>query len=318
MPPLRRPLRDGDRVSVLGVDAFNPDYLKEHHPADWHRIRFDATVLGFAEYSKKWRLEFDDGEVWHGVRNKIQFVSRPAEEEGEQSKQPPKPPKKGKGKATVPAPQVVAVESSDEEQAAEKPKAPTGAAFDSSDAEPNTDEEMPQLDEDDDSEAVKKLPTQATMEAWKRDDSYGFDQRAAAGFDSEQGPQMRELPGYDEVGLFKFALHFLPRGFIKELAEEMTKVGQVKYNEGIKNYYHWEVSEEDVLQWIGVWLYMLAFPQPGERSLFWREPVGGFGPRHRLADWLALAENGNKGQTWFTLMLACLELPKKPGASSYI
>ena len=45
MPPTQR-LAIGDRVSVLGVDAFNPDYLKEQHPSDWHRIRFEAKVLG--------------------------------------------------------------------------------------------------------------------------------------------------------------------------------------------------------------------------------------------------------------------------------
>ena len=62
MPPTQR-LAIGDRVSVLGVDAFNPDYLKEHHPSDWHRIRFEAKVLG-SWSSGKWLLEFDDGERW--------------------------------------------------------------------------------------------------------------------------------------------------------------------------------------------------------------------------------------------------------------
>eukprot|EP00965_Chrysotila_dentata_P117436 3881682-Pleurochrysis_carterae.AAC.2 len=66
-----------------------------------------------------------------------------------------------------------------------------------------------------------------------------------------------------------------------------------------------------MLQWLRVWVYMLAFPQAGERSQYWEEPAGGFGPRHRIAEHLALGKNGNtvKGRKWFDQMPACFALP---------
>ena len=57
-------------------------------------------------------------------------------------------------------------------------------------------------------------------------------------------------------------------------------------------------------------MYMLAFPQPGGRRVYWEDPPGGFGPRHKLQQWLRLGENGEKAVRWFETMLACFTLPQ--------
>ena len=44
------------------------------------------------------------------------------------------------------------------------------------------------------------------------------------------------------------------------------------------DYKGWSVSVDDVFQWIGCWLYMLAFPIPGPRSQYFKSPS--FGPFH--------------------------------------
>ena len=43
------------------------------------------------------------------------------------------------------------------------------------------------------------------------------------------------------------------------MAKKMTENGQAKFKAGDRAYVNWEVSVNDILQWIGVWLYMLAF-----------------------------------------------------------
>ena len=100
------------------------------------------------------------------------------------------------------------------------------------------------------------------------------------------------------------------------MAESMTAVGKQKYQEGNRHFVNWSVSVDDLLQWIGVWMYMLAFPMEGDRRAYWASPMGGYGPSHRLMDYLALGQNGEKGVRWFEMMMACFELPVLPNTDT--
>eukprot|EP00965_Chrysotila_dentata_P138726 4588819-Pleurochrysis_carterae.AAC.1 len=70
--------------------------------------------------------------------------------------------------------------------------------------------------------------------------------------------------------------------FVRAMAARMTEVGRTKHEKGLPCYAGWSVSVDDLLQWLGVWVYMLAFPQAGDRGQYCEEPSGGFGPRHKL------------------------------------
>ena len=187
--------------------------------------------------------------------------------------------------------------SSDEEVA--HPQAP---AVDSSDGE------LPDPDHNED--AVD------AADAWTRDDHYGVDERAKHGFTDQQGPRINNLSDWEQASIFQVALHFLPTVFLTAMAAKMQANGNKKHSDGDRNYARWRVSFNDLIQWIGVWMYMLAFPQPGNRRAYWQEPVGGYGPRHRLREYLALGQNGEKGELWFEQMHACFELPTKPGTTT--
>eukprot|EP00966_Prymnesium_polylepis_P136358 3150876-Prymnesium_polylepis.1 len=77
------------------------------------------------------------------------------------------------------------------------------------------------------------------------------------------------------------------------MAAAMQAKGLSKYNgsQGNRNYHNWKVTLEDLYQWIGVWIYMLAFPQAGSRRDYFTERPGGYGPRHRKAR--AMASQGS-------------------------
>ena len=61
------------------------------------------------------------------------------------------------------------------------------------------------------------------------------------------------------ASLFDLGQHFLPVDFLEQMAKTMEKNGQAKAKSN-PDYKHWTVSVNDVYQWIGCWLYMLAFP----------------------------------------------------------
>lgn len=292
MPPavLRR-LVLGDRVSVLGVDAFCIDWLKEHFPSDWHRQRWEGFVN--AKSGSRWKIRFDDNTEAVVARAKIKWISRPEVTTG------------------APVPENVVSEDSSDDEALKR--APENPMQDSSDEEPASDEEVvnPPFPADHDDEQIPDLLIKE--DGWKREDGYAFDCRAAAGFTSEHGPSLKGDWDSTDVSLFEFAKAFLPIMFLTALAAKMQAEGAKKLTAGNRNYVNWTVSLEDVLQFLGVWMYMLAFPQSGDRSAYWKEPAGGYGPRHRLSEWLGLGANGTKGEEWFNKMMACLELPEKPG-----
>ena len=116
--------------------------------------------------------------------------------------------------------------------------------------------------------------------------------------------------------LFAIAVHWLSAPlhdgngtdtFLQAMADAMTKQGRAKSKASDDGWAGWTVTNKDILQWIGVWYYFLAFPQTGDREQYWRTPV--FGPIHRLKGILALGQNGEKGRKWFLQMHAAFALP---------
>ena len=112
--------------------------------------------------------------------------------------------------------------------------------------------------------------------------------------------------------IFSYGKHFLPMNYLELLAVKMTANGQHKYAHcDQRKYYGWVVTVEDVLQWIGVWMYMLAFPQQSSaRRSFFTPPTNGFGPIHNISQILARGGRGERGGAWFEMMQACFELPQ--------
>ena len=90
----------------------------------------------------------------------------------------------------------------------------------------------------------------------------------------------------------------------------MEKNGQARYDggKGDVHYKYWTVTTNDVYQWIGIWMYMLA--QPGDRASYFQPPEGGFGPKHDLKAWIHIGHpEAQRGVFWFNMMQACFELP---------
>ena len=294
MPPGAR-LKVGDTISVKGIDAFNLDWLKEHYPREWPHKRFSGTVAAHA-LASKWKIAFEDGEELTLDRSKIRLEAR-----------------------TPPNTQLAQeVESSGDEAVGGEAAAEVPDNDCSSD-EPDSDGEgdaLPRARYEADHGEDETLYDQVQDDQWVRDDGFNLDQRAKAQFDNFNGPGLRNFTNFEDAGPFKFALHFLPTMFLVALAARMTAAGKRKHEAGDRKYANWNVSVDDVYQWIDVWMYMLAFPQAGDRTNYWTEPPGGFGPRHRLADWLRLGGNGEKSGWWFRQMVACFEMPPKPGTSA--
>eukprot|EP00965_Chrysotila_dentata_P016952 562191-Pleurochrysis_carterae.AAC.2 len=90
------------------------------------------------------------------------------------------------------------------------------------------------------------------------------------------------------------------------MAAEMQLAGREKG----QRWAAWKVTKDDLVQWMGVWYYMLAFPQPGDRRLYFKTNIA-FGPSHRLEETMELGGNSSpsKGVRWFENMLATFRLP---------
>ena len=83
--------------------------------------------------------------------------------------------------------------------------------------------------------------------------------------------------------------HMVKPSFRSALADNMQEKGRQKGTAWAA----WKVTEADVLQWIGVWYYMLAFPQPGDRRKYFTPAP--FGPHHTLPQVMMAGANGEKG-----------------------
>lgn len=168
------------------------------------------------------------------------------------------------------------------------------------------DSNMELAEEQDDGQAPPTVP------GWSKDNDFAIPQRTKSQATGRDGPRLN-LPDYETKGIYEYAKLFLPKEYFKELSKAMAANGAKRYNagKGDIHYKNWTVTEDDVHQWIGVWMYMLAFPQHGSRETYFQPPKGGFGPAHDLKAWLKAGQpqSGDRGIRWFNQMQACFELP---------
>ena len=292
MPPNKgKALKVGDIVSVPAT-VFGQAWAREHFRSDWHTKKLEGTVVAKGS-GTAWQVTFpaateDDEPMDISIpRKDIVFVSRRA------------------------APAAV-VDVDDELSSEDEPEKPMTAVDSSEDDEDVAVDAFFMEEPEHDVKTGKKDSYKKDMMAdWKRDDDFCFDQRAKF-TTAKDPPKLNGQQQSDETpsSLFALGCLFLPMTFLTLMAAEMTELGQEMHRKGSAQFSaKWSVSVDDLLQWIGVWMYMLAFPQPGGPRVYWQEPPGLFGPRHKLQATLRLAENGEKGVSWFECMLACFKLP---------
>ena len=152
---------------------------------------------------------------------------------------------------------------------------------DSDNAEQEDDGELPEMEEDEeeddepaDAEDVDE-GVDSDEEGWVRDDQCAHNERAKRGFLGTSDAKWDNPPEEvaDEDWLFTFAKSVLnppraprmgassqrgvdERPYLKILADLMQENGRAKG----EKWSGWKVTEHDVLQWLGMWYYMLAFP----------------------------------------------------------
>lgn len=156
---------------------------------------------------------------------------------------------------------------------------------------------------------------------WTRADDFAMDERARHGYHNFSTP-MFNMPDYQNASFFAICMYWLsatmefhdkdvsntPPSFLQAMADEMQAAGRQKASGASDRWAQWTVSYQDLIQWIGCWYYMLAFPQAGSREDYFRSQP--FGPAHDIAAVMKHAENGkHKGRRWFVSMHACFRLP---------
>ena len=293
-------LQKGDIVSAA-VYSWGRDYAKSRGDKGGRseEIRDEGVVV--EAKGPLWVVKFDDDSsqiAWK--RNELRFVSRPGAMEPVRASQRSRPQARA------------AVEDSSSEGEQPGPEDEAEAAHDSS--EEDEQEEEPQRGRV--GSANHAMPVQESDGGWVQDDDYSVDERAKHGHTSQQPPMITNMDeDHRTAGLLTYALHFLPRNYLEDMAAEMTEKGRKKGEEGdrhtARRFSSWNVTVDDVTMWIGVWMYMLAFPQQASsRRSYFQAPLGGFGPAHNLTNILILAGKGHRGLAWFETMQSCFSLPR--------
>ena len=297
MPPAAaKQLKIGDFVSVQ-IRCFGDDYAKEKAGDRWnHEDERDRGVTTGKD-SDRWIVDFQDGEEpkpWK--RSVLRFESRASERAG------------GQRSTAITA---TNQDSSDDEDGAAAVRA-EAPMEDSSDDDDDSPLDMPELVPASHGDSLGPNGTRAETE-WTRDDHFAFDERARHGHESRSPPQLT-LHEWAGASLFTLGKHFLPMLFLSALAESMTQTGQAKFKAGDRRFKSWKVSTDDALQWIGVWVYMLACGCTGGHRVYFGK--NSFGGSHFLENLLALGSEAGaptKGIQWFECMLASLVLPTYSG-----
>lgn len=293
-------LNIGDTVSVA-VGAFGKEYALSRGANPWctETVRDEGTVIG--RENGKWKVRFADGE--HVFDRKALSFERSVD---------------GSTSCSVAGSRRSNPIEQDSESDDHDSMAADGPAPQQVPQPDSSDDEVDMLGEPDHEFGTRTsgFSDVRPVGDWRRDDNYAIDERARQGFTTQFGPTISGLSDWEHASLFSIGCHFLPMVYLQEMAALMQEKGAQKYAAGNKDYVNWHVSRDDVLQWIGVWIYMLAYPQAGSRRAYWTEPTGGFGPRHRLAEYVRLGENGYKGLRWFENMHACFSLPEYPNTAA--
>ena len=151
----------------------------------------------------------------------------------------------------------------------------------------------------------------ADADGWTRDDQSANEERRRAGYFVDNEPvwlHRSNLPADASSPTFFFEAckSWLPMPFLSEMADKMQAIGRSKGDV----WAGWRVTTDDVLQWIGVWYYFLAFPQNSDRRAYFQgEGSRRFGPRHMIEEWLRRGGNGEKGVRWFENMECVFSMP---------
>lgn len=277
MPPRAAralPLKVGDKVSVA-VRQFGEEYARERAGRRWasDEVRDDGVVI--ERQDGKYLIKFaDDNETHLFARKVLQLVERGA----------------AAALAAAPAPPVV--ESSSGEGDSSEDEGGRGG--------------LPSSDDDDGGGVNNQME-------WVRNDEQNIDERSKHGWHMRHDPTWVKWPekcktarDEDDVSSYFFdvCLSWLPEGFFREMADEMQSKGRSKGT----HWASWKVSMEDLWQWVGVWFYMLAFEEQGERRAYF-QGCQRFGPRHVVEEYILRGKNGRKGVKWFENMLTCFTLP---------
>ena len=293
-------LQPGDRVSAAAY-SWGAAFAREKGDKGGRNdeVRVEGTVV--EAQGNKWVCDFGDEDNIAWNRSELRFVSRSGEGD----------PARGT-KRSRPAPREDS--SDEEEQQAEAEADATHGCSDSSDAEDL--EEQPVGRAGRPNHAMPGAGLVAGAQ-WQRDDTYAVDERAKHGFNTKHPPAIVNMRGgFENAALFDCALHFFPMNYLEAMAAEMTAVGRAKADEGLRRYAGWIVTKEDLLQWIGVWVYMLAFPQlASTRRSYFQPPMGGYGPGHNLQATLLQGGRGSRGLGWFEAMMSCFSLPQWKNSS---
>ena len=282
-------LRPGDKVSAAAY-CWGAAYARSmgDRGGRSEEVRVTGTVIKMTD-DNKWEVQFDrDEEVVAWKRHELRFVSRP-NAEGVRGSRPSAP-----------------ITAENDQDSSEEEQAPQPEMSDSSD-----------MDEED-SQRIGR-PQHAVPDAnvgageWIKDDDFAADERAKNGYTEHWPASVANFTAGDwrSASLLDWAKHFFPMNFLALMAAEMTKVGQQKAADGNVKYTNWTVTTDDLLQWMGIWMYMLAFPQQAStRRSYFQFPVGGYGPSHQLNAILLQAGKGTRTLSWFEQLNSCFTLPQ--------
>ena len=294
MPPKGKALKVGDVVSVPAT-AFGQEWAKDNFKTDWHKKKLQGTVMGKGS-GALWQLTFppatdnDESMDISLARKDITFVNRPE------------------------ADPAAHVEADDEESSDEEPEKPLDAVDSSEDDVEAAADAFFAEEPDHEVKTGKKDSYKKDMMAdWKRDDGFCFDQRAKV-TTSKDKPKLKTENKYEPTssGIFDLGCLFLPMTFLTLMAAEMTTIGKAKRADGDHDFpAGWEVSQADLLQWIGVWMYMLAFPQPAvEGACIGKSHLvalaRGTSFRHACA-WVKTARRVSNGSNSCSVASRCLD-----------
>ena len=295
MPPApAKQLRIGDCVSVQ-IRCFGDDYAKDKAGDRWNNDDERDFGVTTGKDGDRWVVDFQDGEApmpWK--RSVLRFESRPTDLPGA-----------SRGTAHI-----ATNDSSDDEEAAATTRAEAPEEDSSADEDDAVD--LPEMIPASHGESLGPGTTRAEGD-WVRDDHYAFDERAKHGHEGRSEPKL-PLEGWATASLFQLGKHFLPMLFLSALAKSMTEAGAARFKAGDRRFKVWSVTSDDILQWLGVWVYMLACGCTGGHRSYFGENL--FGGSHCLEKVLRLGHEPGapaKGIQWFECMLASLVLPTYTG-----